>query len=75
MDAEDGGADIGHMTNAWPLSPAQARFADANETHHYCSALPDDGCVYMYRDGKEWTERWLVAPDGTHLEWERLNYV
>ena len=52
MDAEDGGADIGHMTNAWPLSPAQARFADANETHHYCSALPDDGCVYMYATAK-----------------------
>ena len=47
----------------------------SRETHHYCSALPDDGCVYMYRDGKEWTERWLVAPDGTQLEWERLNYV
>ena len=44
----------------------------SRETHHYRSALPDDGCVYMYRDGKEWTKCWLVAPDGTQLNWERL---
>jgi hypothetical protein len=64
-----------HITNPWPLSAAQARFADANECRHYMSAVADDGCVYMYRELEGCTERWLVAPDGTQLEWERLNYA
>ena len=63
------------MTTVWPLSPAQARFADANESHHYMSAVADDRCVYMYREVEGCTERWLVAQDGTQLEWERLHYA
>ena len=39
------------------------------------SAVADDGCVYMYRENDSHTERWLVAPDGTKLEWERLHYA
>jgi hypothetical protein len=68
-------ADTDHMTEPWPLSAAQARFAEANESQHYMSAVADDGCVYMYREGTDCTQRWLVAPDGTELEWERLNYA
>jgi hypothetical protein len=64
-----------HITNPWPLSAAQARFADANECRHYLSAVADDGCVYMYRENNGWTQRWLVAPDGTELERERLHYA
>jgi hypothetical protein len=75
MDGTHRGADTDHMTDAWPLSPAQARFADANKSHHYISAVADDGCVYMYREGAECTDRWLVAQDGTQLEWERLSYA
>jgi hypothetical protein len=54
---------------------AQARFADANGCRHYMSSVADDRCVYMYRENDGCTERWLVAPDGTKLEWERLHYT
>jgi hypothetical protein len=75
MAATRSGVENEHMTNQWPLSAAQAAFADANEARHYMSGVADDGCVYMYRELEGCTDRWLVAPDGTQLEWERLNYA
>jgi hypothetical protein len=62
------------MINPSPLSTAQARFADAHESHEHSPAQAASGCVFMYRERPGRTERWLVARDGTQLEWERLRY-
>jgi hypothetical protein len=59
------------MTDMSSLSPAQVRFADAHESHDY-GPTTSSGCIFMYREERAFTQRWLVAPDGTELEWERF---
>jgi hypothetical protein len=61
------------MTHPSLLSPEQAAFAAAHEFSDHMPVASPEGGVYVYRvDGGCSTERWLVARDGTELDWERL---
>ena len=63
------------MTHAPMLSPAQARFADADGSSGYVRpGRPENGSVYMYRERQGCTDRWLVASDGVELDWTLLRY-
>jgi hypothetical protein len=55
------------------LSKPQARFAAAKQSSYNEFALSGDS-VFVYREGRWFTDRWLVARDGRQLEWERLSY-
>ena len=58
------------MPHTFELTPAQARFADAHESHEHLGAA--HGRVFIYCEQGLRTERWLVAPDGTELDWTRM---
>jgi hypothetical protein len=58
------------MTDTLQLTPAQASFADAHESSEHWVAT--HGRAFIYRERVSSTERWLVAPDGSELDWARF---
>ena len=69
-------ADTQAMTDTPTLTAAQALFADAHgSSGSVRPARPRNGSVYIYREREGCTDRWLVARNGTELEWTLLRYA